>query len=48
MGVWGVVYNVYMTKSVSDRTSPFGTPVLNWCCVDVLFLNVVYALWPLM
>ena len=21
---------------------------LNWRCVDVLFLNVAYALWPLM
>ena len=27
---------------------PCGTPFLNWRCVDVLFLNVVYALRPLM
>ena len=25
-----------------------GTPFLNWCCVDVLFLNVVYAFRLLM
>ena len=37
-----------MLKSVGDRTRPFGTPFLNWRCVDVLFLNVVYALRPLM
>ena len=39
---------MYMLKSVGDRTSPCGTPFLNWRCVDVLFLNVVYALRPLM
>ena len=27
---------------------PWGTPVLNWHCVDVCSLNVVYALRPLM
>ena len=39
---------MYMLKSVGDRTPPCGTPCLNWRCVDVLFLNVVYALRPLM
>ena len=29
--------NVYMLKSVSDRTPPCGTSVLNWLCVDVCF-----------
>ena len=37
-----------MLNSVDDRTPPCGTPVLNWHCVDVMFLNVVYALRPLM
>ena len=40
--------DVYMLKSVGDRTPPCGTPFLNWRCVDVLFLNGVYALLPLM
>ena len=31
-------------KYVGDGTPPCGTPVLNWCCVDVLFLNLVYDL----
>ena len=39
---------MYMLKSVSDSTSPCGTPFLNWRCVYVLFLNVVYALRALM
>ena len=39
---------MYMLKSVGDSRSPCGTPFLNWCCVDVLFLNVVYALQHLM
>ena len=39
---------MYMLKSVGDRTPPCGTPFLNWRFVDVLFLNVVYALRPLM
>ena len=39
---------MYMLKSVGDRTLPCGTPFLNCRCVDVLFLNVVYALRPLM
>ena len=37
-----------LLKSVGDCTPPCGTPFLNWRCVDVLFLNVVYALRPLM
>ena len=37
-----------MLKSVGDITPPCGTPFLNWRCVDGLFLNVVYALRPLM
>ena len=39
---------MYMLKSVGDSTPPCGTPFLNWCCVDVLFLYVVYALRHLM
>ena len=42
------VSNVYMLKSVGDSTPPCGTPFLKWRCVDVLFLNVVYALRHLM
>ena len=34
---------MYMLKRVGDSTPPCGTPFLNWR-VDVLFLNVVYAL----
>ena len=30
--------HVYALKSVGERI-----PVLNWCCVDVCSLNVVYA-----
>ena len=33
--------------SVGDRTAPCGTPVFNWRCVYVWFMNVVYALRPL-
>ena len=48
-GACGVgVSGVYMLKSVCDRTLPCGTQFFNWRCVDVLFLNVVYALRPLM
>ena len=48
-GACGVaVSDVYMLKSVGDRTPPCGTPFLNWRCVDVLFLNVLYALRSLM
>ena len=48
-GACGVgVSDVYMLKSVGDSTPPCGTPFLNWRCVDVLCLNVVYALRPLM
>ena len=39
---------MYMLKSVGDNTPPGGTPFLNWRCVYDLFLNVVYALRPLM
>ena len=39
---------VYMLKSVGNRTTPCGTQFLNSGCVDVLFLNVVYALRHLM
>ena len=39
---------MYMLKSVGDSTPLCGTPFLNWCCVNVLFLNVVYALRPLL
>ena len=47
-GACGVgVSDVYMLKSVGDSTPPCGTPFLN-CRVDVLFLNVVYALGHLM
>ena len=35
---------MYTLKSVEDMTQPCGTPFLNWRCVYVLFLNVVYAL----
>ena len=39
---------MYMLKSVGDRTPSCGTSFLKWRCVDVLFLNVVYTLPPLM
>ena len=39
---------MYMLNSVGYRTPSCGTPFLNWRCVEVLFLNVVYALRPLM
>ena len=39
---------MYMLKSVVDSTPPCRIPLLNWRCVDVLFLNVVYTLRPLM
>ena len=39
---------MHMLQSVGECTPSCGTPFLNWCCVDVLFLNVVYALRPLM
>ena len=42
------VSDVYILQSVGDTTPPCGTPVLNCRCVDVLFLNVVYALRRLM
>ena len=40
------VSDANMLNNVGDRTPLCGTPVLNWRCV--LFLNVVYALRPLM
>ena len=39
----GGMLEVYMLKSVDERTPLCGTPVLNWRWVDVVFLNVVYA-----
>ena len=48
-GAYGVGgSDVYLLKSVGDSTPPCRTPFLNWRCVDVLFLNVVYAFRPLM
>ena len=35
-------------KSMGERTPPCGTPDLNCRFVDVWFLNVVYAMRPLM
>ena len=44
-GVCGVGgSDMYMLRRGGDSTPPCGTPFLNWRCVDVLFLNVVYAL----
>ena len=42
------VPDVYMLKSVGDRTPPCGTQFFNRRCVDALFLNVAYVLRPLM
>ena len=39
---------VYMLNSVGERTPPCGTPVLNWRCMDVWFMYVVWALRSLM
>ena len=39
---------VYILKSMGERTTPYGTPDLNCRFVDVWFLNVVYAMRPLM
>ena len=39
---------MYMLKSVGHSTPFCGTPFLSWRRADVLFLNVVYALRPLM
>ena len=39
---------MYMLKSVGDMTPHCGTSFLNWRCVDVLFLKVLYALRSLM
>ena len=37
-----------MLKSMGERTPPCGTPDLNCRSVDVWFLNVAYAMRPLM
>ena len=37
-----------MLKSMGEKTPPCGTPGLNCRFVDVWFLNVVYAMRPLM
>ena len=42
------VLSVSMLKSMGERTPPCGTPDLNWRFVDEWFLNVVYAMRPLM
>ena len=39
---------MYMLKSMGERTPPCGTPDLNLRLVDEWFLNVVYAMRPLM
>ena len=39
---------MYMLKSVGNRTLPCGTPYFNWRCIDGLFLDLVFALRPLM
>ena len=39
---------VWMLKSMGEGTPPCGTPDLNWCFVDEWFMNVVYAMRPLM
>ena len=44
----GGVSDVHMLISVGDRTPPCIPPVLNWRCLDDMFLNVVYVLRPLM
>ena len=35
--------DVYMLKSVGGMTLPCGMPVLNWHCLDVYSLTVMYA-----
>ena len=32
---------VYTLKTVGERTSPCGALILNWCCVDVMFIKDV-------
>ena len=49
--MWLVVLSLVVVgclKSMSDRTPPCGTPDFNWRFVDEWFLNVVYAMRPLM
>ena len=33
--------DVYMLKSVGERTPPCETPVLNWCCVCIVSLIMI-------
>ena len=48
-GASGVgVSDVYLLKRVCDRTPPCGTPLLNWRCDEVFFLNVLYTLRSLL
>ena len=48
-GAYGLrVSDVYMLNNVGDITPPCGTPVSNWHCVDVLFMNIVYGVRPFM
>ena len=48
-GAYGVgVSDMYILNNVGGRMPPCETPVSNWRYVDVLFLNVVYALRPFM
>ena len=49
--MWSVVQSLVVVgclKSMGERTPPCGTPDLNCRFVDVWFLNVVYAMRPLM
>lgn len=39
---------VYMLKSIGDRTPPCGTPVLNVFCLERVFLYSVYPVLPRM
>ena len=42
----GGVSEMYMLKTVGERTPHCGTPVFNWLWMDVVSLNVVYAFRP--
>ena len=33
---------VYMLRIVGERKPPFGIPVLNWYCVDTVFLKITF------
>ena len=37
-----------MLNNVGDIMPPYGTLGMNWRCIDVLFLNIVYVLLHLM